>query len=45
MPADDIRKQDETGSKRKIEAPLDESITRAVSIMFQHMECHLRTCA
>ena len=29
-PADDIRKQDETGSKRKIEAPLDDSITRAV---------------
>ena len=28
--ADEIRKQDETGHKRKIEAPLDDTITRAV---------------
>ena len=31
MSADEIRKQDETGQKRRIEAPLDDSITRAVS--------------
>ena len=35
LSADEIRKQDETGKKRKMEAPLDESITRAVCL-FSH---------